>query len=179
MGVSDQNAVSFKILKQVVDCTTIFHLDGKLSIWICYLFWFVNKHRSQPNSPRLLVACSHRPFGVEGRSLLFPMLTLSSVSVPISLPCHSGNTFYRCCFWLVPSGLFLGGLTSGEAGYVPLSMRCQWALLDFAACWPCAQGDGWCSDNLYCGPVWKHSAEPLPAVDLGGRVWLGGRSCVE
>src|SRR5262249_41352912 len=31
--------------------------------------------------------------------------------------------------------------------------------------------------TLYCGPVLRHPAEPLPAVDLGGRVWLGGRSC--
>jgi hypothetical protein len=30
---------------------------------------------------------------------------------------------------------------------------------------------------VYCGPVLRHPAEPLPAVDLGGRVWLGGRSC--
>jgi len=30
---------------------------------------------------------------------------------------------------------------------------------------------------LYCGPVLRHPAELLPAVDLGGRVWLGGRSC--
>jgi hypothetical protein len=31
--------------------------------------------------------------------------------------------------------------------------------------------------EVYCGPVLRHPAEPLPAVDLGGRVWLGGRSC--
>ena len=32
--------------------------------------------------------------------------------------------------------------------------------------------------NLYCGPVLRHPAElMLPAVDLGGRVWLDGRSC--
>jgi reverse transcriptase-like protein len=31
--------------------------------------------------------------------------------------------------------------------------------------------------GLYCGPVLRHPAELLPAVDLGGRVWLGGRSC--
>ena len=30
---------------------------------------------------------------------------------------------------------------------------------------------------LYCGPVLRHPAELLPAADLGGRVWLGGRSC--
>ena len=30
---------------------------------------------------------------------------------------------------------------------------------------------------LYCGPALRHPAELLPAVDLGGRVWLGGRSC--
>ena len=30
---------------------------------------------------------------------------------------------------------------------------------------------------VYCGPVLRHPAESLPAVDLGGRVWLGGRSC--
>jgi hypothetical protein len=33
------------------------------------------------------------------------------------------------------------------------------------------------STHLYCGPVLRHPAESLPAVDLGGRVWLGGRSC--
>ena len=33
-------------------------------------------------------------------------------------------------------------------------------------------------DPVYCGPVLRHPAElMLPAVDLGGRVWLGGRSC--
>jgi hypothetical protein len=32
--------------------------------------------------------------------------------------------------------------------------------------------------SVYCGPVLRHPAElMLPAVDLGGRVWLGGRSC--
>jgi len=32
--------------------------------------------------------------------------------------------------------------------------------------------------RVYCGPVLRHPAElMLPAVDLGGRVWLGGRSC--
>src|SRR6202171_6388645 len=31
---------------------------------------------------------------------------------------------------------------------------------------------------LYCGPVLRHPAEfMLPAVDLGGRVWLGGKPC--
>jgi hypothetical protein len=30
---------------------------------------------------------------------------------------------------------------------------------------------------MYCGPVLRHPAEPLLAVDLGGRVWPGGRSC--
>ena len=35
-------------------------------------------------------------------------------------------------------------------------------------------GSGW---YLYCGPVLRHPAELLPAADLGGRVWLGGRSC--
>jgi hypothetical protein len=31
---------------------------------------------------------------------------------------------------------------------------------------------------LYCGPVLRHPAElMLPAVDLGGRVWLGSKSC--
>jgi hypothetical protein len=30
--------------------------------------------------------------------------------------------------------------------------------------------------RLYCGPVLRHPAEPmLPADDLGGRVWLGGK----
>ena len=33
-------------------------------------------------------------------------------------------------------------------------------------------------DGMYCGPVLRHPAElMLPAVDLGGRVWLDGRSC--
>ena len=33
-------------------------------------------------------------------------------------------------------------------------------------------------EGVYCGPVLRHPAElMLPAVDLGGRVWLGGRSC--
>jgi hypothetical protein len=33
-----------------------------------------------------------------------------------------------------------------------------------------------CPKFVYCGPVLRHPAEPmLPAVDLGGRVWLGGR----
>jgi hypothetical protein len=32
--------------------------------------------------------------------------------------------------------------------------------------------------TLYCGPVLRHPAElMLPAVDLGGRVWLGGKPC--
>jgi len=32
--------------------------------------------------------------------------------------------------------------------------------------------------NLYCGPVLRHPAElMLPAVGLGGRVWLGGKPC--
>jgi len=31
--------------------------------------------------------------------------------------------------------------------------------------------------GVYCGPVLGHPAELLPAVGLGGRVWLGGRSC--
>jgi hypothetical protein len=31
--------------------------------------------------------------------------------------------------------------------------------------------------KVYYGPVLRHPAELLPAVDLGGRVWLGGRSC--
>jgi hypothetical protein len=31
---------------------------------------------------------------------------------------------------------------------------------------------------VYCGPVLRHPAElMLPAVDLGGRVWLDGKSC--
>jgi len=31
---------------------------------------------------------------------------------------------------------------------------------------------------VYCGPVLRHPAElMLPAVDLGGRVWLGSKSC--
>src|SRR4029453_14094875 len=31
---------------------------------------------------------------------------------------------------------------------------------------------------LYWGPVLRHPAElMLPAVDLGGRVWLGSKSC--
>ena len=38
-------------------------------------------------------------------------------------------------------------------------------------------GTGTCSNCVYCGPVLRHPAELLPAVDLGGRVWLGGRSC--
>jgi hypothetical protein len=33
-------------------------------------------------------------------------------------------------------------------------------------------------DTMYCGPVLRHLAElMLPAVDLGGRVWLGGKPC--
>jgi tripartite-type tricarboxylate transporter receptor subunit TctC len=33
---------------------------------------------------------------------------------------------------------------------------------------------------VYCGPVLRHPAElMLPAVDLGGRVWPGGKPCVE
>ncbi len=32
--------------------------------------------------------------------------------------------------------------------------------------------------DVYCGPVLRHPAGlMLPAVDLGGRVWLDGRSC--
>jgi hypothetical protein len=32
--------------------------------------------------------------------------------------------------------------------------------------------------KMYCGPVLRHPAEfMLPAVDLGGRVWLGGKPC--
>jgi acyl carrier protein len=32
--------------------------------------------------------------------------------------------------------------------------------------------------QLYCGPVLRHPTElMLPAVDLGGRVWLGGKPC--
>ena len=32
--------------------------------------------------------------------------------------------------------------------------------------------------GLYCGPVLRHPAEfMLPAVDLGGRVWLGSKPC--
>src|SRR6185295_13242389 len=31
---------------------------------------------------------------------------------------------------------------------------------------------------LYCGPVLRHPTElMLPAVDLGGRVWLGSKPC--
>jgi hypothetical protein len=31
---------------------------------------------------------------------------------------------------------------------------------------------------VYCGPVLRHPAEfMLPAVDLGGRVWLGDEPC--
>jgi len=30
---------------------------------------------------------------------------------------------------------------------------------------------------VYRGPVLRHPAELLAAVGLGGRVWLGGRSC--
>ena len=31
---------------------------------------------------------------------------------------------------------------------------------------------------VYCGPVLRHPAElMLPAVGLGGRVWLGGEPC--
>jgi hypothetical protein len=31
---------------------------------------------------------------------------------------------------------------------------------------------------VYCGPVLRHPTElMLPAVDLGGRVWLGGKPC--
>jgi hypothetical protein len=34
------------------------------------------------------------------------------------------------------------------------------------------------SKDVYCGPVLRHPAElMLPAVDLGGRVWLGGKPC--
>ena len=29
--------------------------------------------------------------------------------------------------------------------------------------------------SVYCGPVLRHPAELLPAVDLGGRVCLGGK----
>src|SRR4249919_2382680 len=32
--------------------------------------------------------------------------------------------------------------------------------------------------RVYCGPVLRHPAElVLPAVDLGGRVWLGRKPC--
>jgi len=32
--------------------------------------------------------------------------------------------------------------------------------------------------RLYCGPVLRHPAELcFPAVELGGRVWLGGKPC--
>jgi hypothetical protein len=31
---------------------------------------------------------------------------------------------------------------------------------------------------VYCGPVLRHPAEFMsPAVDLGGRVWLGSKPC--
>ena len=31
---------------------------------------------------------------------------------------------------------------------------------------------------VYCGPVLRHPSElMLPAVDFGGRVWLGGKPC--
>ena len=32
----------------------------------------------------------------------------------------------------------------------------------------------WRAKAVYCGPVLRHPAELLPAVGLGGRVWLGG-----
>ena len=36
----------------------------------------------------------------------------------------------------------------------------------------------WLLFYVYCGPVLRHPAElMLPAVDLGGRVWLGGKPC--
>jgi len=32
--------------------------------------------------------------------------------------------------------------------------------------------------KMYCGPVLRHPAKlMLPAVDLGGQVWLGGKPC--
>jgi hypothetical protein len=35
-----------------------------------------------------------------------------------------------------------------------------------------------CANEVYCGPVLRHPAEcMLPAVDLGGRVWLGSKPC--
>jgi len=34
------------------------------------------------------------------------------------------------------------------------------------------------SRGVYCGPVLRHPAKlMLPAVDLGGQVWLGGKPC--
>jgi hypothetical protein len=34
------------------------------------------------------------------------------------------------------------------------------------------------SKRMYCGPVLRHPAElMLPAVDLGGRVWVGVKPC--
>jgi hypothetical protein len=34
------------------------------------------------------------------------------------------------------------------------------------------------SGEVYCGPVLRHPAEfMLPAVNLGGRVWLGSKPC--
>ena len=34
------------------------------------------------------------------------------------------------------------------------------------------------AEQLYCGPVLRHPAKlMLPAVDLGGQVWLGGKPC--
>src|SRR5271169_6086501 len=44
--------------------------------------------------------------------------------------------------------------------------------------WPGACGGGVARLGVYCGPVLRHPAElMLPAVDLGGRVWLGGKPC--
>jgi hypothetical protein len=34
-----------------------------------------------------------------------------------------------------------------------------------------------CAVTFVLRPVLRHPAEPLPAVYLGGRVWLSGRSC--
>jgi hypothetical protein len=42
----------------------------------------------------------------------------------------------------------------------------------------CRSTNGLGSAALYFGPVLRHPAElMLPAVDLGGRVWLGGKPC--
>ena len=71
---------------------------------------------------------------------------------------------------LLVKGLFKGQ-SIDRSGYIPVHRREQPELFRFI--------DRICEEtSVYCGPVLRHSAElMLPAVDLGGRVWLGGRSC--